>query len=59
MVKNKIYESPAVFKKIDIQLEDPILTGSVVTSSSIETAGQTVGTVFEDASSGSFNHGWE
>lgn len=60
MTKQKDYQSPAVLNKMDIHLERSILTASVIDSiSSIETGGQSVGSVYEGSSSGTFNHNWE
>ena len=59
MAKKMSYISPAVRKRVSVELETSILTGSVVTkSSSIQTTGQDV--VEYDFSDGStFNSVWE
>ena len=60
MEKERLYETPRVFKKIPIELEGDILAGSVVDKvSGVKTAGQDTGDFFEDvSSSGTFNHSW-
>lgn len=59
MVKKMTYMAPVVRKRISVELETAILTGSVVNKDSkIQTAGQKVETYdFSDAST--FNTVWE
>ena len=59
MVKKMTYMAPVVRKRISVELETAILTGSVVNKdSNIQTAGQKVETFdFSDAST--FNTSWE
>jgi len=56
------YKTPAVFRKIPLELEGEILAGSVVDEvSGVKTTGQEKGELFEDASSiggSTFNHTW-
>lgn len=63
MAKDRqLYETPAVHRRISIELEGDILAGSVVDDvSGVNTSGQTKGDLFEDASStggSTFNHSW-
>ena len=52
------YITPAVIKRVSVELESPILAGSVVTKDSkISTTGQEV--VTHDFSDSSFNQVWE
>lgn len=58
----QLYETPAVHRRISIELEGDILAGSVVDDvSGVNTSGQSKGDLFEDASStgsSTFNHSW-
>lgn len=58
MVNMKNYVSPTVLRRVSVQLESPILAGSVVDKiEKIETTGQQVETKdFSDYSS--FTHDW-
>ena len=61
MEKQRIYESPAVREQIALLMEESILTGSVVDVSGVKTSGQSIGDLFNDASStgdSSFNQSW-
>ena len=52
------YITPAVIKRVSVELESPVLAGSVVTKDSqIQTTGQEVET--HDFSGSSFNQVWE
>ena len=58
MRKQNNYTSPAVFRRISLELESPILAGSLVDDTSVSTGGQETGG-FIDGSGSSFNHDWE
>ena len=52
------YITPAVIKRVSVELESPVLAGSVVNEhSEIKTTGQEV--VTHDFSDSSFNQVWE
>lgn len=58
MNNKKHYKAPAVLRSASVEMESPILTGSVVTNNTtIETAGQKVET--RDFSEAGFNSTWE
>ena len=55
----RAYESPAVLRRIAVELETPILAGSVVdalNANGVKAAAQEL--VQEDASADGFNHEW-
>ena len=58
-MKKKQFETPRVVQEFHLQLERNFAESVVKAESTVETAGQEVGDVFEDASSGTFNHSWE
>ena len=60
VIRKITYVAPAVIRRVSMELETPILAGSVVNNStSIKTAGQEVQSYdFSDPSS-SFNQVWE
>ena len=56
--KKKQYVSPAILREVPLQLENPLLAGSVVNQqTTIETAGQQVEQ--RDFSTSGFNQVWE
>lgn len=58
VVRKLAYIAPAVINRVSVELETPILAGSVVTNDSvIQTTGQGVET--HDFSDSSFNQVWE
>jgi len=58
MNNKRIYKAPAILRSVMVQMETPILVGSVVTrETTIETAGQTVEK--RDFSESGFNNVWE
>lgn len=59
VMKKKQFERPAVLQEVRLHLERNFVDSVVDDCEAVETAGQEVGDVFEDASSGTFNHSWE
>ena len=55
-MKKKSYESPAVLDRVPIELEQPILAGSVLDALNVKSQAQELEQV--DASDVSFNHEW-
>ena len=62
MVNMKNYVSPTVLRRVSVQMETPILSGSVVNqmNNNIETAGQTSTNLRDtDLNLSGFSHSWE
>lgn len=58
-MKQKSYESPAVLDRVPIELEQPILAGSVLDAlNSVGVKSQAQELEQVDASDASFNHEW-
>lgn len=58
MNNKRTYKAPAVLRSVSVQMESPILTGSVVTpNTEIETAGQKVEE--RNFTDSGFNSVWE
>lgn len=57
MKKKKQFVKPAVLEEVSLQLESPILEGSVVDNTTIISTGQQVET--HDFSGSDFNFQWE
>lgn len=58
MNKKNTYETPAVTKRVSLELSQAILQGSVNASMTVETAGHSIQEEY-DFSETPFNHTWE